>query len=226
MGFFRRIEKKYVLTESQYNEIIKRIEPYFVMDIHGISTICNIYFDTANNDLIVNSMEKPIYKEKVRLRSYGIPKLDNTVYLEIKKKYKGIVSKRRVSMKLSEFYNYYNNNVKPFDNQIMREIDYCFKYYTLIPKLFLAYDRIAYYEKNNDDFRLTFDFNIRSRRNNLNLEKKCSNTNLFDYKYYVMEVKTLDSMPLWFVKILSDLKIYPKSFSKYGEVMKMEGQHV
>ena len=108
----------------------------------------------------------------------------------------------------------------------MREIDYCFKYYTLIPKLFLAYDRIAYYEKNNDDFRLTFDFNIRSRRNNLNLEKKCSNTNLFDYKYYVMEVKTLDSMPLWFVKILSDLKIYPKSFSKYGEVMKMEGQHV
>ena len=222
MGFFRRIEKKYVLTLEQYNQIIKRIEPYFVMDIHGISTICNIYFDTLNNDLIIKSLEKPIYKEKVRLRSYGLPTLDSNVYLEIKKKYKGIVSKRRVSMKLKEFYEYYNNNKLPFDNQIMREIDYCFKYYKLTPKIFLAYDRIAYYEKNNDDFRLTFDFNIRSRNKNLHIEKNVLNENLFDYKYFVMEVKTLGAMPLWFTDILSDLKIYPCSFSKYGEVFRKE----
>lgn len=226
VGFFRRIEKKYVLTEEQYNQIIKKIDSYFVMDIHGISTICNIYFDTPNNDLIIKSIEKPIYKEKVRLRSYGIPNLDSNVYLEIKKKYKGIVSKRRVSMKLNEFYKYFENDVKPFDNQIMREIDYCFKYYNLKPKLFLAYDRIAYYEKNNEDFRLTFDFNIRSRKDNLFLEKKVLNDNLFDYKYYVMEVKTLGAMPLWFVDILSELKIYPRSFSKYCEVYKKEVQNV
>lgn len=226
MGFFRRIEEKYVLTENQYNQIIKDIETHFVMDVHGISTICNIYFDTEKNDLIINSLEKPLYKEKVRLRSYGIPNLDSNVFLEIKKKYKGVVSKRRISMKLSEFYRYYNNNVKPFDNQIMREIDYCFKYYDLKPKLFLAYDRIAYYEKNNDDFRLTFDFNIRSRKENLYLEKKSLNKNLFDYKYYIMEVKTLGAMPLWFTDILSSLKIYPVSFSKYGEIYQKESLNV
>ena len=222
MGFFRRVEKKYFLSEEQYNQIIKKIEHYFIMDIHGISTICNIYFDTSDNDLIVKSIEKPIYKEKVRLRSYGIPTLESNVYLEIKKKYKGVVSKRRVSLKLKEFYNYIKNDVKPFDNQIMNEIDYCFKYYNLIPKFFLAYDRIAYYEKNNENFRLTFDFNIRSRKDNLYIEKNVLNENLFDYKYYVMEVKTLGSMPLWFVEILSELKIYPVSFSKYGEVYKKE----
>lgn len=226
MGFFRRIEKKYVLTEEQYNQLIKKIEPYFVMDIHGISTISNIYFDTINNDLIIKSIEKPIYKEKVRLRSYGLPTLDSNVYLEIKKKYKKIVSKRRVCMKLREFYEYLNNNKLPFNNQIMKEIDYCFKYYKLIPKMFIAYDRIAYYQKDNDDFRLTFDFNIRSRNKNLKLEKNVLNKELFDYKYYVMEVKTLGSVPLWFSDILSSLKIYPRSFSKYGEVFKKESKYV
>ncbi len=226
MEFFRRIEKKYILTEEQYNQIIKHINKYFIMDIHGMSTICNIYFDNDQNDLIIQSLESPLYKEKVRLRSYGIPLLDSNVFLEIKKKYDGVVSKRRVNMKLSEFYNYLNNRVKPFDNQVMKEIDYCFKHYKLKPKLFLAYDRIAYYEKNNDNFRLTFDFNIRSRKEELYLEKNFKNDYLFDYKYYIMEVKTLGSMPLWFTSILTDLKIYPASFSKYGEIYKKEVIHV
>ena len=226
MGFFRRIEKKYFLTEEQYNQIIKKIEPHFVMDIHGISTICNLYFDTDNYDLIIKSIEKPIYKEKIRLRSYGLPALDSNIYLEIKKKFKGIVSKRRVSMKLKDFYEYQKTHQLPFENQMMKEIDYCFKYYNLKPKMFIAYDRIAYYEKNNNDFRLTFDFNIRSRKNNLFIEKDVLNNNLFDYKYYVMEVKTLGGLPLWFTEILSDLKIYPRSFSKYGEVYKKEVNNV
>ena len=222
MGFFRRVEKKYLLTEEQYFAIKNYIENYFIMDIHGMSTICNIYFDSDNNDLIIQSLEGPLYKEKIRLRSYGIPNLDSNVFLEIKKKYNGVVSKRRVEMKLSSFYDYYNKDILPFDNQIMREIDYCFKYYDLKPKLFLAYDRIAYYAKDNSDFRLTFDFNIRSRRDHLCLESNCSTTDLYNYKYYIMEIKTLGSMPLWFADILTSLKIYPTSFSKYGEIYKKE----
>lgn len=103
-------------------------------DKYHKSTICNIYYDTTNNDLITSSIEKPPYKEKVRLRSYGIPSMDSQVFLEIKKKYNGIVGKRRVDIKLSDFYNYINNNVIPTCNkQIMEEIDYCFKKYKLNP---------------------------------------------------------------------------------------------
>ncbi len=220
---FRRVEKKYLLTKEQYEKLIESIKEYIEIDTYDYSVICNIYFDTDDYILVNRSLLKPIYKEKIRLRSYGIPNKDSNVFLEIKKKYKGVVNKRRISIPLKEIYKYLNTGIYPKCNkQIMNEIDYCFKFYNLKPKVFIAYDRHSYRGIDNKEFRITFDQNIRSRTTDLYLENGDQGNSLFKNGEYLMEVKTLDSYPLWFVKILSKLKIYPTSFSKYGNVYKQE----
>lgn len=219
ISVFRRIEKKYLITEEQYKLLLEKAKDYIEIDTYDYSTICNIYFDTDDYMLVNRSIEKPIYKEKIRLRSYGIPKLNSKVFLEIKKKYKGIVGKRRVKISLKEFYVYLETGKYPnCDRQIMSEIDYCFKIYNLKPKVFLAYDRHSYKGILDPDFRLTFDQNIRSRTTDLHMENGDGGDILLKGNEYIMEVKTLNSFPLWFVNILSSLKIYPTSFSKYGTV--------
>lgn len=217
-SIFQRVEEKYVITKKERDIIMEKIQPYIKKDKYYESKICNIYFDTNNSDLIINSIGKPDFKEKIRLRSYGIPELDNDVFLERKEKYKGIVGKRRIKMKLSEFYDYMEQGECSADNQIMKEIDYCFKYYSLVPSIYVAYDRKSYKGINEKDLRITFDENLRSRRNNLKLEDGDSGELYFKEEIYLMEIKTLSSIPLWFVRILSELKIYPKSFSKYGNI--------
>lgn len=217
MNIFRRVEKKYLLSDEDYNLLLKRISNHLEKDLYYKSTICNIYFDNDNNDLIVNSLEKPEFKEKVRLRSYGIPNLNDYVYLEIKGKYNGVVYKRRIKLKLLDYYNYLDNNILP-NNQIAKEIDYLVKYYNLKPKLFLAYDRLSYYDKDNKEFRITFDENIRSRDNDLHLEYGDAGKLYFKDKMHIMEIKTLGALPMWFIKVLSEMNIYPASFSKYGSI--------
>lgn len=216
---FRRIEKKYLLNEEQYHLLMEKIDKKVNKDQYYKSTICNIYFDTKNYDLIVSSLEKPIYKEKVRLRSYEVPNLEDSVFLEIKKKYKDIVGKRRVKITLKDFYEYMDHKqIKNSNSQIMKEIDYCFKKYQLKPVLFLGYDRLSYYDKQDKNFRITIDRNIRSRETNLQLEKGDQGIPYFKENKYIMEIKTIGSIPLWFTNILSELKIYPTSFSKYGSI--------
>ena len=220
MNIFERVEKKYLLNDDTYQKLMKRLINHLEKDPYFKTTICNIYFDDDNFDLIINSLEKPTFKEKVRLRSYNIPTLNDDVYLELKGKYKGIVFKRRVKIKLIEFYRYINDNVLPNDNQIMKEIDYRFEHLKLKPKMFLAYDRLSYYDKNNRDFRITFDENIRSREDDLKLEYGDAGKLYFKDKKHIMEIKTLGSLPLWFTQILTELNIYPVSFSKYGNIYK------
>ena len=223
INVFKRVEKKYLLSEDLYQKLFEKMNNYITVDIYDFSTICNIYFDTDDYLLVNRSIEKSIYKEKVRLRSYGIPKKNSKVFLEIKKKYKGVVGKRRVSAPLKEFYKYFNTGKYPnVDTQIMNEIDYCFKFYNLKPKVFLAYDRYSYEGKDDSNFRITFDKNIRSRTDNLYLENGDNGMLLLDKNCYIMEVKTLGAYPLWFAQILSELNIYPTSFSKYGNVYKKQ----
>ena len=215
---FRRIEKKYVLSEELYNKLMENIKDHIEKDYYYKSTICNIYFDNDNNDLIINSLDKPLFKEKIRLRSYGIPKLDDDVYLEIKNKCYGIVNKRRITIKLKDFYSYLNKGFVSDNKQIADEINYYIKLNNLKPVLFLGYDRLSYYDRDNKDFRITFDTNIRSRCDDLRLEEGDAGKLLFNKKVYIMEVKVLGSLPLWFASILSSLNIYPESFSKYGNI--------
>ena len=223
---FRRVEKKYILDSKTYDELMNRISDHLKKDIYYESNILNIYYDTDNYDLIINSIEKPPFKEKIRLRSYGIPDLESDVFLEIKSKYQGIVGKRRVAMKLKDFYKYlYDGTLSGTSKQIMKEMDYFFKKYKLKPKIFLGYNRYSYLDKDNPNLRITFDYNIRSRDNNLKLDLGDEGNYILPKDKVIMEIKSLDAIPIWLVKVLSELKIYPDSFSKYGNVYtKMKGR--
>ena len=221
---FKRVEEKYLLTKEQHQLLFEKINPYLKKDKFPESTICNIYFDNSNNDLIINSLEKPIFKEKLRLRSYQIPELNDEVFLEIKEKYKGIVGKRRIKMTLQNFYDYYENQEYDKNNQIMKEIDYYFKYYHLKPVIYIAYDRKSYCSKEDNNLRITIDSNLRSRNEDLRLELGDAGKRYFKEDYYIMEIKTLGAMPLWLVRSLSELQIYPASFSKYGKIYEKENK--
>ena len=218
---FQRVEQKYILSKEQKDLFLDKINEYVEKDLYFESKICNIYFDNDNNDLIVNSLEKPEFKAKVRLRSYDVPDLKSKVFLELKDKYKGVVGKRRIKLSLEEFYDYYEKGYVK-DEQIMKELDYYFKVFNLKPYMFLAYDRNSSYEKGNRSLRITIDSNLRSRYDNLRLEYGDNGEAYFDEETYIMEVKVLNAMRLWLTMVLSELKIYPISFSKIGSIYSKE----
>lgn len=220
---FNRYEKKYLVPQDIYDELRRQLEPHMQEDQYGLHTICNIYYETPDNELIRHSIEKPVYKEKLRLRSYGIPVMDSTVFLEIKKKYRSIVNKRRIKLTLQEAYDYLEHDIRPQkDSQILREIDFFLSRYPLSRGLYLAYDRIALAGRQDPSFRVTFDQNIRSRRTHMGLEEGDSGERLLPKGYYLMESKIMGATPIWFTEILSNLAIYPVSFSKYGNIYRKD----
>lgn len=218
---FNRYEKKYLMPEAIYHQLRARLRAHMQEDEYGLHTICNIYYDTPDFDLIRRSIEQPVYKEKLRLRSYGVPTPDSKVFLEIKKKYQKIVNKRRIQLTLQEAYDYLEKGIRPEkDSQILREIDFFLQRYPLQRGLYLAYDRIALFDREDHEFRVTFDQNIRSRSSGMGLECGDRGDLLLPQGYYLMESKVLGATPLWFTEILSALSIYPVSFSKYGNIYK------
>ena len=220
--YFNRIEKKYLLDEFQYLQLFDFLKDKIITDVYGESTIYNLYYDTSFDLLIKKSLERPIFKEKLRIRSYCLPKKKDLVFIEIKRKYQGVVYKRRFSIELDEAYNLLDINSRNYfkKNQISKEVRYMVNLYELYPTLILIYDRIAY-KFLNEDIRLTIDKNIKNRREYLKLEEGDSGKLLLKNKY-LMEVKTQNSVSLWFSKLLSELKIFPIPFSKYGEVYMSE----
>lgn len=226
---FSRYEKKYIVDREQVEWLRKKISEYMIVDKYNrdgkLYNIANIYYDTKEDSLVAKSIEKPLYKEKLRLRSYGVPDISDKVFLEIKKKYKGLVNKRRTRLELSEAYDLIENGVIPenkdyINPQVLKEIEYFLSMYDLEAKAYITYDRFAYFSKTDNDFRLTFDTNIRTRRENLRLEAGNYGTPLMGEDFWLMEVKSLYAFPLWFVKLLSDNSLYSNSFSKYGNEYK------
>lgn len=222
---FNRYEHKYMLSRESFAEVLEVIERHMTADAYNADrkpyTIANIYFDTEDDYLIRASLGKPVYKEKLRLRAYGVPNMSSTVYLEIKKKYKGLVNKRRTALKLGEAYELIRDGELPrveeyMNPQVLREIEYFLSIYDLQPKLYLAYDRLAYFERGNPDLRISFDMNIRSRRYELGLEKGDFGEGLLGEDCILMEVKTALAKPLWLTKMLDDFGIRRQNFSKYG----------
>ncbi|MBR3306167.1 MAG: polyphosphate polymerase domain-containing protein [Lachnospiraceae bacterium] len=218
-GVFKRTEKKYLLDPEKKKEFLNSLGDRAVPDIYGAYTISNIYLDTEDNELIRNSLDKPVYKEKLRLRSYLTPKAEDTVFLEMKKKWLGTVYKRRVELSYGEATAYLEKEIYPEarDCQILREIDYMIKYYRLRPDTFMAYDRRAYVVKEDEDIRFTIDERIRSRKTELKLDKGDAGRELLPSGMALLEIKAPGALPLWFTDILSELKIYSGSFSKYGK---------
>ncbi len=217
-NIFERREIKYLLTKEQREKIQQGMSKYMKGDKYGKSTICNIYFDLSDYYLIRHSLEKPVYKEKLRVRSYGIVSPDDTVFVELKKKYKSIVYKRRISMTEREAMQYLcGGKALKNPSQISSEIDYfCSFYEGIHPAVFLSYDREAYYATDDDSFRVTFDQNILWRDYDLSLTKGVYGEPILLPEQSLMEIKTGASIPLWMASILTENHIYKTSFSKYG----------
>ena len=218
---FNRIEKKYLLNHCQYLRLLETMEQYMTLDQYGKHTICNIYYDTWEDQLVRNNFQKPIYKEKLRLRSYGIPDQNTPVFLEIKKKYQGIVYKRRICFPLKEL-DVVLQNKKIAQTQIEKEIAYFIDFYKPLPRMYLAYDRRAFYGNQDQNLRITIDENIRSRTNQLDLTLGDQGELLFKEPTYLVEIKTVHAYPFWLVNVLNQAEIYPASFSKYNNVYKKQ----
>lgn len=215
---FKRYELKYLLTLEQKARILEAMEPYMALDQYGRTTIRNIYFDTDNYRLIRHSIEKPAYKEKLRIRSYKKAKPSSTVFVELKKKYDSVVYKRRMSLSEDEAMDWVTGRMHCKDEtQISDEIDYFLDYYeTLHPVVFLSHEREAYYCKDGGDFRVTFDDNILCRQEDLSLESDVWGTPILEEGKVLMEIKCSGGIPLWMAHVLSQEHIYKTSFSKYG----------
>jgi hypothetical protein len=214
---FKRYELKYMLTKDQRDQIQELMNEHMVADKYGKNTILSLYLDTPDYLLIRRSLEKPTYKEKLRLRSYGVAKKDTEVFIELKKKYDSVVYKRREGMAEDELEEYLATFTPDKDTQIMREIDYTMKRYPgLAPAMMLSYDREAFYAKNDHEFRMTFDDNILWRTEDLSLCAPVYGTPLLAPDQVLLEVKTAGAIPLWLVHKFSELGIRQTSFSKYG----------
>lgn len=249
---FKRTEIKFLLTPYQYAALMRDIENNIKPDDYPESRIENIYFDTPTDLLIRTSLEKPIYKEKLRLRTYGVPTADSPSFLEIKKKYDGIVYKRRIEVPYETVMNYMNapavrgmyspafaNSENPADrqdafhaanpagfiadSQIKREIDaFRARYEGLRPRMVISYDRKSYLAKDHPLLRITFDSHIRYRSEDLDLASGPRGKELLEEGFYLMEVKAAGAIPLDFARTLSRLSIRQTSFSKYGAAYKDE----
>ena len=223
---FARKEIKFLLNMDQYHELMEVISEYMNPDDYCIGGkeygIYNIYYDTPDDYLIRESLSKPYYKEKIRLRSYYSPaKPDDKVFLEIKKKIGGIVTKRRVSMTLADSDAYFADRTKPaFDKyiteQVFRELDVFLDNYPIAPKQYISYQREAFFGKHDHDFRLTFDRKITERRYDLGLNYESYGNYIIGADQRLMEVKVSNAIPDWLVGKMSELGIFKTSFSKYG----------
>lgn len=215
---FKRYELKYLLTPAQKEKLLAAMAPHMKLDKYGRTTIRNLYYDTDNYLLIRRSIEKPAYKEKLRIRSYSRAGKDGNVFVELKKKYMSVVYKRRISMANREAMVWVSGEAHCAQHtQIAREIDYFMAFYgTLHPVVFLSYEREAYYCVDGSDFRVTFDDNILCRQEDLSLDSAVYGTEILPEGLLLMEIKCSGGLPLWMSRILSAEKIYKTSFSKYG----------
>ena len=214
----KRYEMKYLLNDEQTALLKDRLEGHMKLDEYGRTSIASLYYDTPNYRLIRTSMEKPLFKEKIRLRSYGLATDESPVYLELKRKAYGVVYKRRVQSTIPRVEKFFAGSGDICaGGQINREITYFRDFYeTLVPACLIIYDREAYFEPGGD-LRLTIDHNPRYRTNELNLKTSMDGKLLREPGETILEIKVQQAIPLWLVKILDEGNIKKSSFSKYGE---------
>jgi hypothetical protein len=222
---FNRHENKYIISGDVFSRLCGRLSEYMELDDYNkryeTYSIANLYYDTEDSHLIRTSLAKPKYKEKLRLRAYGVPQPSSKVYAEIKKKVNGHVNKRRTAMTLDEAYNFLQSGALPevrsgMNRQVVGEIEYILQTRKLQPAAYISYDRKAFFGIGEHDLRVSFDTNIRTRRYDLRLESGVYGEPLLDDDKRLMEVKVARSIPVWLCRLLSEYQIYPASFSKYG----------
>lgn len=229
---FVRKEKKYLITAEQRDKLLKILPQYMIFDPYcqngNMYTVNNVYFDTPTFNIIRNSVSKPAYKSKIRMRSYVTEAQDSElVFLEMKKKITGIVNKRRIVGKLIEVETFVNTGIKPENissqqNQVFNEIAYALEVEKSKPAVYLTYKRIALFAKDDTNVRVTIDEDILARTTDVSLRSKRYGDEVLPEGYYLMEIKVNGSFPLWLAHVLTDLNIHPTSFSKYGKFYEKE----
>ncbi|NLI54665.1 MAG: polyphosphate polymerase domain-containing protein [Clostridiales bacterium] len=212
---FERVEEKYLLTVSQYQAVMAGLRCRMQPDLFGRSTVSSIYYDTEDYRLIRASLEKPDYKEKLRVRAYGNPTQESKAFVELKKKYDGVVYKRRAELPLSEANLLLRGEQTEADSQIIREIRYFLQLYNPVPSVLLTYRRVAY-AGSEVGLRITFDDNIRFRTGALRLTAGAWGQELLAPGMTLMEIKAAGAIPMWLCKLLNENGVFPTSFSKYG----------
>ncbi len=232
---FKRYEKKYLITKQKLDEILPLLLEHMELDPFCLNgneyRIYSIYYDTVNHDIIRQNSSKPAYKEKMRIRSYYDRKdPEDKVFMEIKKKCEGQGNKRRIKLKIKEIEPFINEGVMPktkdyLSQQVAKELLYFFKNNKVAPALYVQYDRLALFGKDDKDFRMTFDRNVRTRRKNFQFGESDEDELLLPGGEYIMEIKILGAMPLWLTKILSENNLFSHGFSKYGVEWKRKTQN-
>ncbi len=222
----QRYELKYLLSAAQTAHLLKGLEGHMRLDDYGRTSIASIYYDTPDYRLIRHSIEKPPFKEKLRLRSYGLATDTSPVYLELKRKAYDIVYKRRVQTTIPLVRSFFAGQGDICaGGQINREITYFRDFYgNLAPSCMIIYDREAYYEPGGD-LRLTVDYAPRYRVSELNLSTSMDGSLLLPEGHTILEIKVQNAIPLWLSRVLTDGAIYKNSFSKYGEAYKRQVRH-
>ena len=219
---FKRKEVKYLLTEAQLASLRPALEAHMEPDAFAHSSISNFYYDTPDYRMIRRSLEKPSYKEKLRLRSYGVPNDQTPVFPEIKKKAQGIVYKRRVSMHYGDALRYLSRRQPGGNGQIFQELNWMLiSYGSLAPRIFLSYERDSWKGQEDPTLRLTLDREILWRTEALDLRRGAWGTSLLEPGQVLMEIKISNAAPLWLAEALSENGIFPVSFSKCGRAFEL-----
>ena len=219
---FRRVEDKYAMTPAQAEMFLQKCRSHIKEDVYFRYTVQSIYYDTIGSDLIIQSLLKPEYKMKLRLRSYGQPDGTKPVFLETKKKYKNIVYKRRIVLGEKEADDYLEFGIPHHvHNNTADEIDYIMNFYNPEAKVLIAYDRECYSSTTENDVRITLDTNIRYRTDHVTLYEDGSEKKLAE-GVVMLEVKAMDRYPMWLGRILSEMNLRRTSFSKYGTIYSMD----
>ena len=223
VAVMKRVEMKYLLRPEQTEYLRRRLEGHMQVDEFGLTAIASLYYDTPDYRLIRTSVEKPLFKEKIRLRSYGLASETSPVFLELKRKAYGVVYKRRVQTTIPLVSRFFAGDGDICaGGQINREITTFRDYYrTLVPACLIIYDRTAYFEPGGD-LRLTIDNAPRYRTDELTLTRSMDGVPLLPEGWTVLEIKVQQAMPLWLTGILSEGHIYKGSFSKYGEAYRQQ----
>ncbi len=223
---FCRTEHKYLITRYEAEKFQELAEPFLKDDLYPQYNLHNIYYDTLDNLLIIRSLNQPVYKEKLRMRSYGDPDKDTPVFAEIKKKYKGIVYKRRIALPYEQAQAFLDQGILPEKpSQITKEIGYMLAQYRPEKKLYISYDRRAYSGSQEQDVRVTLDTNIRYRCEDLSLLENGTEQLLLEEDAVLLEIKVSERYPVWLSNILTEMKIYRSSFSKYGAIYTRQKYH-
>lgn len=223
---FKRYEKKYLITREKLEQILPSLLEYMELDPFCLNgneyRIYSIYYDTDNHDVIRQNSSGPVYKEKMRIRSYyDVHEPDDKIFMEIKKKSEGQGNKRRIKIKLKELEPFVNDGVMPktknyLSAQVAKELKYYLDKNKVHPALYVQYDRLALFGKEDKNFRMTFDRNVRTRRKNFVFGESDEDELLLPNGEYIMEIKILGAMPLWLTRILSENGLFSRGFSKYG----------